>query len=294
MSMIVHNVTQGTPEWYACRAGVITASNIDTIRHRVGGLTPQQEAYVAAIKKGIGEAGAIVAAGYQKKPTGTAIERALAGLPVGDWSDTAKNLAFRLAVERIIGGPLKLEDEFTLPYAVRGQKLEEEARMEHELAADVEVEQVGFVTTPDGKFGASPDGWIGDDGGAEYKCYLATSQLRPILLDNDTSAVFGQCQMNMALSGRKWWHFGLYLPHLRVIDRHFTLIEVKRDDDWIEGMWKDLLAFDKLVEEYRAKLMNGEPVPVPEVTEVQAQAPAAPEPAPVKTVAPSDLPESIF
>lgn len=297
MSMIVHKVTQGSEDWHRVRAGAVTASMIDAIRAKVGMLTEQQATYVAAIKKGIPEAGALVAAGYQKKPTAEAIQKALAGMPVGDWSDTAKNYAFKLAIERITGNPLG-DDEFTMWQAVRGQKLEDEARMEHELAADVMVDQVGFVTTDDGKFGASADGWIGEDGGAEYKCYLATSKLRPILLDGDTSFVFGQCQMNMAITGRKWWHFGLYLPDLRPINRHFTLIKIDRDDAWIEGMWADLLDFDKLVEGYRARLLDSGVVAQAPVG-IAASGPAEPTTdhpgtAPARNVAPGELPESIF
>lgn len=294
--MIVHPVTQGTEDWHRVRAGAITASMVDIVRAKVGALTKQQAIYVEAIKKGIPEAGALIAAGYKKNPSAESVEKALAGMPVGDWSDTAKNYAFKLAIERITRKPLG-DDEFNVWQAVRGQKLEEEARMEHELAADVMVDTCGFVTTDDGKFGASADGLIGEREGAEYKCYLATSKLRPILLDGDTSFVFGQCQMNMALTGRARWHFGLYLPDLREIKRHFTLILIERDDDWIEGMWEDLLAFDKLVESYRARLVGENLVPEPQA---QAQAPAAPAPveapaAPaVRTVAPSDVPESIF
>lgn len=301
MSMIVHNVEQGTPEWHHVRAGVITASWVDRIRAKVGGLTEQQALYVQALQAGKSTKDAMLAAGYKNTPSAAAIEIAMSGKTPGDWSDPAKDYAFKLALERIIGTTLE-DDEFNTWQAVRGTALEEEARMEHELAAGVMVEQVGFITTEDGKFGASPDGWFDPKGVAEYKAYNAPAKLRRVLLDKDTTFVQGQCQMNMALSGRSLAHFGLYVPQLRVINRHFTLIEVPRDDEWIEGMWPDLLDFDKLVESYRAKLLAGEVPEVPatagasaEAKEaiVQAARTAEPPPKPA-TVAPDALPENIF
>jgi hypothetical protein len=295
-----HECPQGSAEWHRARAGVITASMVDTVRNKVGGLDEKQAAYVAAIKAGATEAEAMLKAGYKAKPKATAVDVALAGGIPGDWSDAAKNYAFKLAIERITGMALG-DDEFNPWQAVRGSKLEEEARMEHEIAADVMVQTVGFVTSDDGKFGASADGWIEDNGGAEYKCFLTTSKLRPILLDGDTSFVYAQCQMNMALCpGRTWWHFGLYLPDLRVIGRHFTLIHIDRDEAYIEAMWKDLRDFDALVESYKARLIAGAHVAAPNAPPAQAPEPASvhvdtckPEPArPVlQAVAPDALPE---
>lgn len=294
MSMIVYPASdcpQGSAEWFRARAGVITASMVETIRAKVNGLDERQAAYVAALKGGMDEKAALAAAGYKNKPTAASIERAMQGLPVGEWSDAAKNYAFKLAIERITGVPLG-DDEFNPWQAVRGSKLEEEARMEHEIAADVLVEQVGFVTTDDSKFGASADGWIGDEGGAEYKCYLAPSKLRPVLLDGDTKFVYAQCQMNMALTGRKWWDFGLYLPDLRPIGRHFTLIEIDRDDNYIDEMWKDLWEFDQLVESYKARLIAGGPGAVAQAADHLESTPDAPAPAPV-AAAPAPAPAPV-
>jgi hypothetical protein len=100
--------------------------------------------------------------------------------------------------------------------------------------------------------------------------------------------------------GRTWWHFGLYLPDLRVIGRHFTLIHIDRDDAYIEAMWKDLRDFDALVESYKARLIAGAHVAAPNAPPAQAPEPASvhvdtckPEPArPVQqAVAPDALPE---
>lgn len=251
-------VEQGGEAWHRARAGVITASMVKTIRAKVGGLTDQQAAYVAAIKSGKDQAAAMAVAGYKKAPSAEAVERALAGLPTGDWSDAAKNYAMKLAIERLSGGPLG-DDEFNPWQAARGHGLEEDARRELELRLDVLVEEAGFVTTDDGLFGCSADGFIGDDAGAEFKCFLAPSQLRPILLSGDHSTVYDQCQFGMALTGRRRWYFGLYLPDLRHIGRHFTPFVLERDDEFIDAMWPDLLDFNRLVEWYMQQLRDGAP-----------------------------------
>lgn len=175
----------------------------------------------------------------------------------GEFKDSALDYAFRLAVERITGAPLD-DDEFSPWQAERGVRLEPDARSRHEAEAGVLVRQVGFITTEDGKFGASADGLIGDDEGAEYKCFLAPAKLRPILLDDDWSDLRDQCQFGMAITGRKRWHMGLYCPALSVIGRDFTLRVIERDDAYIDAMWADLLEFDAQVEKYRALLEAGQ------------------------------------
>src|SRR5690606_922982 len=103
----------------------------------------------------------------------------------GDYGDKAKNYAFRLAIERISKTPL--DEGFETWQMARGHELEPAARMAHEVRHGVLVEEVGFITTDDGKFGASADGFIDDDEGAEYKCFVSPEKLRAIYLTGDTS-----------------------------------------------------------------------------------------------------------
>lgn len=176
------------------------------------------------------------------------------GARAGDWKEAGHNYAFNLAVERIAGHPVI--DTFETWQMRRGKELEPDAREIHELRYDLQVERAGFVTTPDGKFGCSADGFIHPDGGAEYKCFIAPEKLRPLLFDLDPSVVADQVQGCMAICGKAWWHMGLYCPDLVAADREFTLIPMDRDDDYIESLWRDLWAFDRLVESYVARLRD--------------------------------------
>jgi len=250
---------QGSPEWRVVRAGRITASKAYLSR-KVGRLTAQQATYVAAIKSGADEKSAMLAAGYRAKPRAEAIDKALAGMPVGEWGEESKKFAFRLAVERITCYPLDENFKGSF-FSKRGIRLESEARMLYELRHDCIIEEVGAACTSDGKFAASADGFIGDDAGWECKAFVDPSKIMPMLLDNDFSSIRDQCLMGLWLTGRRVWHATLYVPSLEVIGRDLTVCTIDRKDegveDEVEQLEADLLALDELVESYRVRLLAG-------------------------------------
>lgn len=254
--MITVTCQQGSPEWHRARAGVITASMFAECRKRVGGLTEQQSIYVDAVKSGAPTDEACALAGYRRTPTSDSIKRVLAGEKIGEMTEAAKSYAFRLAIERISGRPLDEADAFDTYAMRRGRELEPEAREAHEFARSVQVDPCGFVMTDDGRFGASADGLIGEHGGSEYKCLIDPKRIRDVILSRDISEFQDQVQGCMWLTGRRWWHFCLYVPALACIGRALTVFEVARDDDYIEAMETDLIAFDALVREYEMNLRD--------------------------------------
>lgn len=252
MSCQIIECSQGTDSWFMARAGKITASMFSTVRKKVNGLTDQQQKYVDAILSGRSETEARAIAGYKAAPKSETVQRALDGEQIGDWSETALNYAFRLAVERISGTPL---DEGYQNYAMRrGHELEPEARQEHEFQSGLLVEPTGFVMTEDGVFGASADGLIGDDEGSEYKCFIAPEKLRSFWIDNDPSSVMEQAQGCMWITGRVRWHICLYCPALAPAGKQLWWQVFERDDDFIEKMEMDLWEFKKQVDLYEQKL----------------------------------------
>lgn len=246
---------QGSHEWHQDRAGAITASMFSEVRRTVGGLDDRQQSYVNWIRGGMDKANAAKNAGYKNPPKSDKVDRAIDGESVGDWSETAHNYAFRLAIERISGEPL--QDEKYQGYAAqRGHQLEPEARELHAFTTDQLIERAGVIRSLDGKFGCSADGLIGDTIGVEYKCFTSVEKIRPILFDFDVQDVRDQMQGGMWLSGRQEWQFGLYCPFLDTCNRALTLITEKRDDEYIAHLERDLLNFDELVESYKSKLEN--------------------------------------
>lgn len=250
--MIILTCDQGSDAWHRARAGVVTASMFATARKRVGELDERQQAYVDGVQSGLDEKVAAKAAGYAAVPKAAGIAKALRGEPVGDYSDEAKSYAFRLAIERISGEPL---DEGFETYAMRrGHELEPYARAELEVQTGLMVQRAGFVLTDDGAFGASADGLIGDDDGVELKCFIDPLRLRRFHIDNDASEVFEQAQGCMWITGRKWWHIGLYCPALAPVGKQLWWKRFERDEEFIEKMRADLLAFRSVVDAYEQDL----------------------------------------
>lgn len=257
-NVIIDKSQQRSRDWFAARAGCITASNFHFAR-KAGGLTAQQKTYVDAIRLGATPEQAMAASGYKKAPSAEGVARALRGERVGEFSVGARDYAFKLAIERISKLPLGVDENFEVWQAERGTKLEPYARIEHEefIGGDFLVEDAGFMHTLDGKFGATADGFadlLGERIGCEYKCFLDPAKLRDILLYNDASSVLDQCDGGLWLTGLRMWHFGLYCPALGNIGMGFTLTPVARDDERIEVLEVDLLELDATVDEYVARL----------------------------------------
>lgn len=250
--MKIIECNQGSEDWFRARAGCITASMFEIARSRTGGLDEKQQAYVDAVREGHDEKVAMQKAGYKAKPKADAVRRAILGKKVGDFSEAARNYAFRLAIERISGEPL--DEGFQTWQMKRGNDLEPEARMEHEMQSGLFVQKAGFVTSDCGYFGASADGLVDPDGGCEYKCFIAPEKLRAFHIDGDITSVIDQVQGGMWLTGRKWWHIGLYCPALEPAGKQLWWRQFERDDAYISSLEADLLEFKALVDHYETTL----------------------------------------
>ncbi|WGK60551.1 YqaJ viral recombinase family protein [Halopseudomonas sp. SMJS2] len=172
----------------------------------------------------------------------------------GEPTKAARDYAFRLAVERISGEPL--DGGFETWQMRRGHELEPDARMAHEIRTGLIVQQVGLVKTDDLAFGASADGFIGEDGVSEYKCFLAPEKLRAFHIDQDADGIKDQVQGVLWITGRKWAHIGMYCPALKPVGRELWLGEYERDEEYIEELEQDLWKFKLLVDEYEARLRD--------------------------------------
>lgn len=214
---IIVQCEQGSEQWFMSRSGAITASHFKEARGK--------------------------------------LKRASKGKKAGDWSDAAENYAFTVAVERITGEPFQM-DKFATPEMKRGNTLEPLARARHAMEIGQSIEQIGIVISADKRFAASPDGFIGDDGGSEYKCLVAASSLRPVLFNEDLSDYMDQIQGGMWLCDRDWWDFVVYAPQLEMLGLDFIRKRVVRDQSYINALVNDLEDFDILVEQTKQKLLK--------------------------------------
>jgi hypothetical protein len=133
-----------------------------------------------------------------------------------------------------------------------GTEQEPLARQAYEARSGNLVEEAGFITTDDGKFGVSVDGLVDDDGVIEVKTIVSSGTLFTALVEDDHSAYIDQINGALWLLGRKWCDLILWAPDLPV--GRLTIKRIVRNEDAIQKLEDDLLAFERLVSQYEAKL----------------------------------------
>jgi hypothetical protein len=108
-------------------------------------------------------------------------------------------------------------------YLTRPMKLglarEDDARRWYALQTGYEVVKVGFITTDDGRFGASPDGLVMKDGkvigGCELKCPLAKTHMKWAETGECPREYLTQVHGSLVCSELPWWDFVSYPPPAR-------------------------------------------------------------------------------
>lgn len=155
----------------------------------------------------------------------------------GDLSKQASKYAYELVVETLLGRPLEgpVPNTFAME---RGRALEPIAAQHYEFTTDTETRLVGFVTTDDGRLGASPDRLIvGQRGGLEIKCKLDANHVA-ILLEGPEDDHKQQVQGCMAVCEAPWWDLLAYHPDLPP-----SLTRIERDEPYITKMGAALREF---------------------------------------------------
>lgn len=242
--MITFNTApQGSPEWLAARRGVCTGSRFKDARDRSDGLDDKQRAYVDAILAGAPETEARSAAGYKAAPTSATVASALAGTLQKKWGAAAIGYARDLARDRCGG---QAPDQFIRAvYRDTGHASEEDARIHMESQFGILIDEAGFAVTDDRKFGLSVDGLIGHDGTWECKAMVSSNTLFDCLVEGQVQGFIDQCQGGLWLTGRKYCLLTLWAPDLP--KKMLPPIRVERNEDYIEALEEDLMAFERLV-----------------------------------------------
>jgi len=131
------------------------------------------------------------------------------------------------------------------PAMDHGTKTESTARARYELETDIDVQQVGFCLSDCGRFGCSPDGLVGSDGGVEIKCPERATHVQYVrdgVLPLEYKAQIHGC---LIVTGRAWWDFWSYaenLPSFKI--RVYP-------DDFTKLLHEEVLRF---VDKYQAAL----------------------------------------
>ncbi len=160
--------------------------------------------------------------------------------------------AAQIALERIAGRPV---DKVFENWQMReGKEQEAFARRAYEAHTGHLVQEVGFITTDDNRFGYSPDGEIDADGLVEIKTILSGDVAVRVCGQNDLSNYMDQCVGGLWLTGRKWIDLVIWCPALEPIGRHLQIHHLVRDEAAIQQLEDDLMTFSQLVDDYEAAL----------------------------------------
>ncbi|MDB5887055.1 MAG: exonuclease [Polaromonas sp.] len=223
--MIYHTAPQGSDAWLASRRGVITGSRFKDARDRL----------VDKAEKVCKKTGEITPA-----VRGAASAKCL-------------KYGYDLARERCGGTAPSVFVTKAMQAGTEGEPL---ARLAYEARTGELVEEAGFITDDDGIFGVSVDGLIGTKGAIEIKTMVSSETLFNAVVNEDDSEYIDQINGAMWLLGLEWVDLILFAPDLEPIGLHLTIRRIHRDEEAIEALEADLLAFAGMVKDNEAKLRS--------------------------------------
>jgi len=156
--------------------------------------------------------------------------------------------ACEVALGRVSGKPA--DPGFENWQMREGSAQEPYARAAYEAQTGELVEEVGAFATDDDLFLYSPDGVIGTDGLLEVKSLFSPERIMQIACDGDLSDFTDQCMFGLWITGRLWIDLVIWVPVLE----HLIIHRIERDEEKIESLEQDMLAFRRAVQHNEDKL----------------------------------------
>lgn len=173
------------------------------------------------------------------KVTASAISNVIAKTKTGV-SASRENYSTQLTLERLTGEQAEFYTNAAMEW---GTATEPKARQHYEIYRDVFVDEVGFITHPMIEMsGASPDGFVGEDGLVEIKCPESKTQMETLLNQKVPTKYMPQMQWQMACTGRKWCDFVSFDPRMPENLRLFVQ-RVERNDEYIVMLEQEVREF---------------------------------------------------
>lgn len=171
--------------------------------------------------------------------------------PTGKPSSQAESYMFALLAERIMGKPLVEHVSFVME---RGSSLERKAVQYFEFEADLETEDVGFLTDDEERWGTSPDRAVGARDFLEIKCPdIGRHMMNLLAAGSAAKEYFIQVQGQLWIGERDRTWLLSYHP-----DLPYALYPVERDADFIEKLSTEVREFsDRLESMARLALERG-------------------------------------
>lgn len=155
-----------------------------------------------------------------------------------------KNYRAELVIERLTE---ERQESYTNSAMQWGIDNEPTARLAYEAETGDIVTDAPFVQHSLLEAGASPDGYIGDDGVLEIKCPNSATHIDTLAKKKIPFQYYAQVQGQMWITGRKYAKFVSFDPRMP-INAQFIIIDVPRDDAYIEKLEKEVTSFLEEVE----------------------------------------------
>jgi len=156
------------------------------------------------------------------------------------WGASRANYCAQLVAERLTGMPAESYSSGAMQWGIEKEPL---ARAAYEFDKDCDVVQVAFVEHPRiAMSGASPDGYVGDDGLLEIKCPNTATHIETLLGESVPTKYELQMQWQMACTGRNWCDFVSYDPRMPE-NLSFFCKRVQRDSLKIVELEREVQAF---------------------------------------------------
>lgn len=150
--------------------------------------------------------------------------------------ETPKTYLHKKLAEKWQGGPLAGFNTFDMDV---GTIVEGEALPWYEFEHGVSFEKVGFITSDNGQFGCSPDGWNSKEQfGIEIKCPAVHTHVGYLLGGKLPKDYIAQVQGSMFVTGAQQWKFLSYCRHFPQL-----VLTVERDEEFQEALGQALSDF---------------------------------------------------
>jgi putative phage-type endonuclease len=160
-------------------------------------------------------------------------------------SAARKNYRALLVAERLTGIPT---ESFTSQAMQHGIDNEELARLEYSLITGNDVAEAFFEKHPTLEAGASPDGYVGEDGLVEIKCPNTATHIETLKTKKIPKQYYWQIMGQLWITGRKWCDYLSYDPRLPE-NAQLVLIRVERDEQAIKDLEIEIASFLRTVDE---------------------------------------------
>jgi predicted phage-related endonuclease len=122
------------------------------------------------------------------------------------------------------------------------------ARLAYSLETGNDVEETGLWLHEIIPAGASPDGFVNDDGLVEIKCPNSATHIETLQNKKIPRQYFAQVQGQLWITERSWCDFVSFDPRLPE-NAQMIVIRVDRDDKYITELEKEIITFLQEVDE---------------------------------------------